>query len=181
LVLKLIENEEIEDFSLSSNNEKFCDFDDIVVEIKYHTRGIQIYAFQLKYFDTRKVSTIAGLTGDNGNFEKYAKNVKSNVKLIVFTNSTFNGQKFNFGETAVKVDNSLPDPLLSTWEAGQCYQLKIENAADCLLYANQADVTTIEVDTLEAFTKMFNCDESVFREYVYFIIGWNLTEGQHRS
>jgi ankyrin repeat protein/Pyruvate/2-oxoacid:ferredoxin oxidoreductase delta subunit len=177
LVLKLIENEEIEDFSLSSNNEKFCDFDDIVVEIKYHTRGIQIYAFQLKYFDSRKVSTIAGLTGDNGNFEKYVKNVKSNVKLILFTNSTFNGQKFKFGETAVKVDNSLPDPLLSTWEAGQCYQLKIENAADCLLYANQADVTTIEVDTLEAFTKMFNCDESVFTEYVYFIIGWNLTEG----
>jgi hypothetical protein len=52
--LKLINNDDIEDFSISSNNEKFGDFDDVVFEIKYYNQNSQTYALQLKYINKRK-------------------------------------------------------------------------------------------------------------------------------
>jgi ankyrin repeat protein len=198
LILKLIKNDDIEDFSISSNNKKFGDFDDVVLEIKYYNQNSQTYALQLKHINKRRVLTVAGLTGKNGNFSitKYIKGFKfvdDSVRVILFTNSLFNGsegQRIKFEPNFIIILHKSPqDSLLATSEKGHSYKFTIENPINLpeptmkffdnfLVYTNQMNVEELEERTQSEFQNMFSSEESVFKDYIYFVNNWSLAEGK---
>jgi hypothetical protein len=195
--LKLINNDDIEDFSISSNNKKFGDFDDVVFEIKYYNQNSQTYALQLKYTNKKKRLTKASLTGESGNFsiKKYIKGFKfvnDSLKVILFTNSLFDGlqtQNITLGLNTIAVHEPPQDSLLTTSDKGHSYNFTIANPINLpattlrffnnfLLYTNQMNIEELEAWTQNKFKNMFSCEESVFREYVYFVINWSVIEGK---
>jgi ankyrin repeat protein len=198
--LELLKNDDIEDFSISSNNAKFGDFDDVVLEIKYKNQDPQTYAFQLKHANKKGPLTVAGLTGESGNFsiKKYIKGFKfvnDSVKVILFTNKLFDGsenQRIKFGWETIIVHESPQDSLLTTSDKGHSYNFTVENPKNLpettvkffnnfLLYTNQMHVEKLEESTQNKFKDMFSCDESVFKEYIYFVINWSLTDGKKKK
>jgi ankyrin repeat protein len=198
--LKLTNNDDIEDFSISSNNEKFGDFDDVVFEIKYYNQNSQTYALQLKYINKRKRLTEASLTGESGNFsiKKYIKGFKfvdDSVRVILFTNSLFDGsqkQNITLGLNTIIVHESPQDVLLTSSDKGHSYNFTIESPINLpertlkffnnfVLYTNQMNVEELEEWTKNKFKNMFSCEESVFREYINFVISWSHIEGKKKK
>ena len=80
LVLKLITDDKVENFHLSSNDVEYGSFDDVVVEIVYKNRT-ETVAIQLKHV-TRRTSMIEKLNSKSGDFsiEKYYENFKNQEK-----------------------------------------------------------------------------------------------------
>ncbi|KAJ3620431.1 hypothetical protein MTP99_004379 [Tenebrio molitor] len=200
LIFKLINNKDIEDFSISSNNAKFGDFDDVVLEIKYYNQKPQTYALQLKHENKTGLLTVAGLTGESGNFsiKKYIngfKFVDDSVKVILFTNKLFDGsekQRIKFGEETIIVHESPQDSLLTTSDKGHSYNFKIENPINLpettvkffnnfLLYTNQMHIEKLEAWIHNEFRKMFGCEESVSKDYIHFVTNWSLTDGKKKK
>jgi ankyrin repeat protein len=200
LIFKLINNKDIEDFSISSNNAKFGDFDDVVLEIKYYNQKPQTYALQLKHENKTGLLTVAGLTGINGKFSinKYIngfKFVDDSVKVILFTNKLFDGsekQRIKFGEETIIVHESPQDSLLTTSDKGHSYNFKIENPINLpettvkffnnfLLYTNQMHIEKLEAWIHNEFRKMFGCEESVSKDYIHFVTNWSLTDGKKKK
>jgi hypothetical protein len=198
--LKLTNNDDIEDFSISSNNEKFGDFDDVVFEIKYYNQNSQTYALQLKYTNKRKRLTEASLTAESGNFsiKKYIKGFKfvdDSVRVILFTNSLFDGsqkQNITLGSNTIIVHETPQDVLLTSSDKGHSYNFTIESPINLpettlkffnnfLLYTNQMNVEELEEWTKNTFKNMFSCEESIFKEYIYFVTGWSHIEGKKKK
>jgi ankyrin repeat protein len=198
--LKLINNDDIEDFSISSNNAKFEDFDDVVLEIKYYNQNPQTYALKLKHVNKERLLTAAGLTDESGNFsiKKYIKGFKfvdDSVRFILFTNALFDGSKkqnITLGLDTIIVHECPQDLLLTTSDEGHSYNFTIANPMNLseselkffnnvLLYTNQMNVEELETWTQNEFRNMFSCEESVFKDYIYFVINWSLIEGEKKK
>ncbi|KAJ3653094.1 hypothetical protein Zmor_019011 [Zophobas morio] len=124
LVLKLIIDDDVENFYLSSNDSAYGSFDDVVVEIKFKDRT-ETFAIQLKHLNRTGGIQIEQLNAPKGNFsvEKYYEDFKKepklsepSIKMVLFTNSKLNDEhidRFKFG----KLTPCEQDRLLSTrWE-----------------------------------------------------------------
>ncbi|XP_063924191.1 uncharacterized protein LOC135138201 isoform X1 [Zophobas morio] len=196
LVLKLIIDDDVENFYLSSNDSAYGSFDDVVVEIEFKNR-IETFAIQLKHLNTTGGIQIEQLNASSGNFsvEKYYKDFKkesklsdSRIKMVLFTNSKLNDEhidRFKFGKLTPHEQDSLLSTRMSTL-GGQCYRFE-ENEdnfkeygsffKNLYLYTDQSDVKELETCTLETFKAYFKCNDIVFREYLHFITRWSMQQG----
>ncbi|KAJ3652988.1 hypothetical protein Zmor_018909 [Zophobas morio] len=90
VALQMISNTKIKDFLISSNDKKFGDFDDVVIEIGTD-RGIETKAVQLKHSNDKRHLIIKQLADKSGDFSliKYfssAQKVQGEMKtFILFT------------------------------------------------------------------------------------------------
>ncbi|XP_063924138.1 uncharacterized protein LOC135138171 isoform X2 [Zophobas morio] len=196
LVLKLIIDDKVKNFHLSSNDSVYGSFGDVVAEIEFkdHT---EIFAIQLKHVSKSGGITIEQLNASSGNFslEKYYKDFEkepklsdSRIKMVLFTNSKLNDEhldKFKFGKLTPHEQNSLLSTRISN-SGGQCYRFE-ENEdnfekygyffKNLYLYTDQADAKELETCTLQTFETYFKSNETVFREYLHFITEWSKKEG----
>ncbi|XP_063930386.1 uncharacterized protein LOC135142586 isoform X2 [Zophobas morio] len=196
LILKLINDGNVQNFYLSSNDSAYGSFDDVVVEIIFKDRT-ETFAIQLKHVSRTGGMQIEQLNASSGNFsvEKYYKGFKKEPKLserptkmVLFTNSKLNDEhidRFKFGTlTPCKQDG-----LLSTRNSelgGECYRFeenedKFEEYGsffkNLYLYTGQTDAKELETCTFEMFKAYFGSNETVFREYLHFITHWSMKEG----
>ncbi|XP_063923930.1 uncharacterized protein LOC135138031 isoform X2 [Zophobas morio] len=196
LILKLIIDDDVENFYLSSNDSVYGSFDDVVVEIEFKDRT-ETFAFQLKHISRSGGIRIEQLNASSGNFsvEKYYKDFKKEVKLsdsciklVLFTNSKLNDEhidRFKFGKLTPCEQVSLLSTRISKLE-GKCYRFE-ENAdnfeeygpffKNLYLYTGQTDAKGLEACTLEIFKEYFKSTETAFREYLHFITQWSMQEG----
>ncbi|XP_063924235.1 uncharacterized protein LOC135138239 isoform X2 [Zophobas morio] len=200
LILKLTLDDDVENFYLSSNDEEFGDFDDVVVEIVLKNRT-ETYAIQLKHIERKTTLGRAQLTAKTGkrNFsiEKYydtfSKHLKlqQNVKMILFTNTSLNSsdvKQLDFHQLTVDFIPSEVSKLLTSSSRKLCchtinktqtnsseYDQFFENF---YVYTDQADVRQLVKDVREIFKKNFMCDEFVCNQYVHFITQWSMTNGR---
>ncbi|KAJ3648104.1 hypothetical protein Zmor_019939 [Zophobas morio] len=201
LLLKLVQDDNVIDFHLSSNDSQYGAFDDVVIEIQYaFKKETEIYAIQLKHVnnDGKKISA-QHLNAAKGNFSvvHYLKDYYNNLKklncpvtMILLTNSQFTTEKKvqlstddnKFEMTATTTN---PNYLLNTSRNGLSYKFKLTSTSDYddffdnfQFYTSQAAVDDIEIDALETFTKSFSKQEFVFEQFVKFITRWSLTEGK---
>ncbi|KAJ3662067.1 hypothetical protein Zmor_006431 [Zophobas morio] len=191
LVLKLIIDETVENFYLSSNDDEFGSFDDVVVKIILKDRT-ETYAVQLKHV-TRKVVLIERLNSPSGEFsiEKYYENFKKHeklkepsVKMVLFTNCKLNTEhlnRFKFGKLTPCEQNNLisySEGSCYTFEASEDnlekYELFFKNLCLC---SDQPDVRQLKKEIFETLETQFGSNESVCREYVDFITQWSMKEG----
>ncbi|XP_063923768.1 uncharacterized protein LOC135137919 [Zophobas morio] len=192
LVLKLIIDKTVENFYLSSNDDEFGSFDDVVVKIILKDRT-ETYAVQLKHV-TRKVVLIERLNSPSGEFsiEKYYENFKKHeklkepsVKMVLFTNCKLNTEhlnRFKFGKLTPCEQNNLisySEGSCYTFEASEDnlekYELFFKNLCLC---SDQPDVRQLKKEIFETLETQFGSNESVCREYVDFITQWSMKEGE---
>ncbi|XP_063923856.1 uncharacterized protein LOC135137984 [Zophobas morio] len=199
LILRLTLDDDVENFYLSSNDEEFGDFDDVVVEIVFKDRT-ETYAIQLKHIDKKTPLGRAQLTAKTGkkNFsiEKYydtfnnCSRLKQDVKMILFTNTSLNmdeAKEFDFGQLSVKFVPSEENKILNTSGKNSCCHT-LKNNQDgsskydaffekFYFYTDQADVTQLDNDLREMLKKNFKCDESIVSQYLQFITQWSMKAG----
>ncbi|XP_063930484.1 uncharacterized protein LOC135142669 isoform X4 [Zophobas morio] len=196
LILKLIIDDDVENFNLSSNDSVYGSFEDVVVEIKFKDRT-ETFAIQLKHVSRTGGIQIEQLNASSGNFsvEKYYKDFKKEPKLsecptkmVLFTNSKLNDEhidRFRFGKLTPCKQDSLISTRISEL-GGHCYRFE-ENEdklkeygpffKNLYLYTGQTDAKELETCTLEMFKTYFGSNETVFREYLHFITHWNTKDG----
>ncbi|XP_044254562.1 LOW QUALITY PROTEIN: uncharacterized protein LOC123005037 [Tribolium madens] len=194
LILKLLTEEiNVNNFKLSTNNEKFGDFDDVVLKLDTG----EIYALQLKHSsNSNKAVRETGLTdGKKFNLKKYYesfKQIKVPCKVVLFTNRTcdIDNKEFNFDKNInIKSSKCNPIDLLNTSENGSCYTFKMDQFSSQLddyqdffnnffLYCEQADVEKLKSKIISRFQKNISCSKSVCDQYLHFISTWSLREGQ---
>ncbi|XP_063930478.1 uncharacterized protein LOC135142668 isoform X2 [Zophobas morio] len=197
LILKLIIDDDVENFYLSSNDSAYGSFDDVVVEIKFKNRT-ETFAIQLKHVSKTGGIQIEQLNASSGNFsiEKYYKGFKKEPKLserptkmVLFTNSKLNDEhigQFKFGKLTPCEQASLLSTRISKL-GGQCYRFE-ENEdkfkeygpffKNLYLYTGQTNTKGLETCTREMFKTHFESNETVFREYLHFITQWSMKEGK---
>ncbi|XP_063925293.1 uncharacterized protein LOC135139118 isoform X2 [Zophobas morio] len=93
VVLQLVSDSKIKDFRISSNDENFGDFDDVVIEIETDS-GTKIKALQLKHSNDKRQLNTNQLAGKQGDFSlikyfKSAQKLQGQVQeYILFTPKT---------------------------------------------------------------------------------------------
>ncbi|XP_044271868.1 uncharacterized protein LOC123015887 isoform X3 [Tribolium madens] len=196
LVLKMVTDDSINDFMISSNDDKFGDFDDIVIELKCGKTEVK-KALQIKYSNDSKILPVQSLWSDKGDFslKKYLKSYKqieqfsNSHKLILFTNRKLDLTQelcFTIENISVKIVEENVDQLLNTSRSnGKCFKFEsldenpetVSFFKNFILLTNQASVSAIEKITLEEFQNTFYCPSDHFYTYLQFISRWSLLEG----
>ncbi|KAJ3666966.1 hypothetical protein Zmor_002382 [Zophobas morio] len=196
LILKLLNDDKVENFLLSSNDSRFGAFDDVVVEIKLqHETQTQLYAVQLKHSENQIVKS-RDLVSPKGNFSipKYHDDFHDNKKclsscdkLILFTNcKTFLDDKIQLttkGKTSeVVVSSTTQNDLLGTSPNGVCHEFvscdQDEFLGSFVVYSNQANVHKLNLDATLLFRTLFGTEEASFNQYMNFIVEWSYKKGK---
>ncbi|KAJ3655451.1 hypothetical protein Zmor_014582 [Zophobas morio] len=199
LTLQLVLDKTIDDFKLSANDEKFGDFDDIVVETESNGEK-KIYAIQLKHFSnvTKKLSKDSFKKNKEFDLQKYFtsfKNIKQgdrSCNFILFTN-----EKCDM-EVELKIrDNDIIRVKLKKVESkelftnGLCYKFEIMNSSELpadskeyhtffdnlLLYTNQSNAEKTETDVRLQFEQIFSCSSEESAKFLQFISQWHFQDG----
>ncbi|XP_063922943.1 uncharacterized protein LOC135137260 [Zophobas morio] len=205
LVLRLVTNKQIQNFQISSNDENFGAFDDVVLEYQTDNNSEEKYALQLKHV-RGKTLTLKALTEDSGNYsiKKYFKSYqqfKKNAggyKLAILTNAKFEAQGgtplefFDENEKIlVKAVKCEANPFINmSQKSDQCYKFQIEK--DCnfaklaqydeffqafFLYPNQENVDQVKINVLTRFEDNFCSNISIGEKYLQFVAEWSIREG----
>jgi ankyrin repeat protein len=198
VILKLIQNTDIRDFSVSSNDENFGAFDDVVFETESLRGSRQIQAVQLKHANKDKILTKSALEGERGDFSiaKYYEEFKKldcggdpSVQFVLLTNRRFDlreGEsiKLKHEDVEVKMFKVQPDPLVNTSTKGFCYKFVVEKAQhreffdNFVLYTDQMNIDKIKKNISTRFETMFTCDKISFKDFMEFINEWSIREGK---
>ncbi|XP_063923546.1 uncharacterized protein LOC135137750 isoform X1 [Zophobas morio] len=195
LVLKLVIDDDVDDFNLSSNDNQYGSFDDVVVDINFKNRT-ETFAVQLKHIKRAPRIKIEQLNASSGNFslDKYYENFKNEpklserpIKMVLFTNSKLNNEhidRLKFGKLVQCDQDSV---LRISKSRGQCHKFEAsepnlpkyeEFFENLYFYSDQPHVKELEKCTFEMFKKYFSSSEITFREYVHFINQWSMKEGE---
>ncbi|XP_063923281.1 uncharacterized protein LOC135137527 [Zophobas morio] len=207
LVLQLLTDHRNAHFKISSNDENFGAFDDVVLEIKnINTHTEEKYALQLKHASRDKPFSTDALTKDSGNYsiKKYFKSfqqVKKSVvgfKLILITNLKLNVADGTFIEIVdgesfqVKIVKDKVIPLLNTSsEIQHCYKFRIAEDTrpsktveqyqhffdNFYFYTHQSNVDQLKENTSTLMKEAFFCSDSSVETFLQFITEWSIREG----
>ncbi|XP_063904465.1 uncharacterized protein LOC135123604 [Zophobas morio] len=197
---------QIEDFYLSSNDENFGAFDDIVIKTTSAT-GSNVSALQLKHND-RGTLSIKQLKQESGDFsvKKYFTSVQS-IKchvdnFILYTNLKFSvkestrfwldGEDFLIGLSPFQPKDKI---LQISDELNHCYKFHVvEN--DCTydyspeilmyknffekfyLFVNQDNLKTLETKIVEKFKKLYLANQTECDAFLKMISRWSQQQGQ---
>jgi ankyrin repeat protein len=200
-ILKLLTDEKVNNFNLSSNDANFGQFDDIVLEI--NTDHKETYAIQLKHNNRAKSFTANHLAAIDGNFsiKKYFDSFKQlsmtdTCKFILYTNRQFNegNKKVRMNNVILKIIKCDPIEILNTSSQNNCcYKFNIEECSSSdeetqeyrkflqnfFLYTDQGDVRRIENIVTKIFQDKFFCDGVLgYEKYLKFIAEWSDLEGK---
>ncbi|XP_063922976.1 uncharacterized protein LOC135137284 [Zophobas morio] len=201
LTLQLVLDKNVDDFKLSGNDDKFGDFDDVVVETESNGEK-KLYAIQLKHFRdvTKKLSKDSFKKKKEFNLQKYFtsfKNIKKGERscnFILFTNEKCCCNM----EIELKIrENDIVRVKMTKAESkelftnGLCYKFEIINVNELpaefkeyhtffdnlLLYTNQLNVEETETVVKLQFEQTFSCSNEESERFLHFISQWNLQEG----
>ena len=197
MILKLLQDNNLKNFQLSSNDDEYGAFDDVVLETETKQGLQQIQALQLKHVNKEKILTKNGLKGNRGNFsitkyfEDFCKLTTSHTKVqfVLFTNLKFeavDGEKIHLDDdnSEVTVIQAQFDPLLNTTPEGRCYRFEstnekyVEFFGSFFLYTNQANVDKMKTQVAYRFENLFSCGGFTFKEFLDFVSNWNIKEGK---
>ncbi|XP_063904460.1 uncharacterized protein LOC135123599 [Zophobas morio] len=197
---------QIEDFYLSSNDDNFGDFDDIVIKIT-STKSSNVSALQLKHND-RGTLSIKQLSQGKGDFslKKYCTSVQSINShvdsFILYTNLKFSvegdtrfridGEDFQIGLSPFQPKDKI---LQISDELNHCYKFHVvEN--DCTydyspeivmykhffekfyLFVNQDNLKTLETKIVEKFKKLFLANQTECDAFLKMISRWSQQQGE---
>ncbi|XP_063904472.1 uncharacterized protein LOC135123605 isoform X2 [Zophobas morio] len=199
-------DDEVEDFYLSSNDENFGDFDDIVIKIT-SAAGSNVSALQLKH-NVEGNLHVAKLKQENGDFslKKYfnsAQNINCHVdNFILCTNLKFgvkehtrfclDGEDFQIGLSPFYPKDKifqLSDTL------NHCYRFHVVED-DCLydyspeilmyrqffekfyFFVNQDNSKILLTKIVEKFTKLFLANQTECDVYLKMISRWSQQQGE---
>ncbi|XP_063923896.1 uncharacterized protein LOC135138012 [Zophobas morio] len=173
LILRLMNNNNIKDFNVWSNDQDFGQFDDVIVEIETKDNDKEKYALQLKHIskETKKLS-IKGLQEEKGNFgmRKYfqsfikSRKTLSNYKLILLTTLDFNVDENQEIQLKTQKDEIvraqiIKSPITSTLNTNQkvetCYKFELINDESL---SNQADYKSF-FEIFLLYTNQMNADD----------------------
>ncbi|XP_063904021.1 uncharacterized protein LOC135123365 [Zophobas morio] len=201
VILELVKDVAIKNFHVSSNEEGFGAFDDIVIKTELDN-GNEIRAVQLKHTENKTLST-KNLMAKTGDFSilKYFKSfqeIKKEVdEFILFTNRPFkcdNSTSFQLEEEEFSI---IPVSVKAASELAEidcAYQFKIIeedwNAEMLLkireyqkffskfyLYTDQKKVESLKNSIAEKFKTTYHVDEEIFEKFLKRITDWNIQEG----
>ncbi|KAJ3648582.1 hypothetical protein Zmor_020375 [Zophobas morio] len=202
IILDFIFDDEIQDFQISSNDESFGAFDDIVLEITWRNeeKPKDSYALQLKH--SARPLTLKNLITKSGDFSvrkyhaDFVKLKQDAFKWVILTNRKFN---YNEREAKIRIEGDDFDVKIVKHEADEdfmkfcerrCfYQFRtvkndeIEDVYEeffqkFFLCTNQLDVFQIEAAAIDKFKRFFDCGERIFRDYYKFVTDWSIREGR---
>ncbi|XP_063925006.1 uncharacterized protein LOC135138908 isoform X2 [Zophobas morio] len=202
IILQLVSDSKVRDFYISSNNQNFGDFDDVVIEIETDL-GIETKAMQLKHSNNEKCFNTFDLTKKKGNFSiaKYFNSVQgikgAAQQFILFTTYgtdisdktqfKLEGEQFYLKPIKESGEDSL-DLLRTSYyrfqiiEDGSTMQNPeiIQNYRTFFerfrLYTNQDYVETLKNSTVNNFNTRFESKEDIFDKYLKVIAEWNMNE-----
>lgn len=207
IILKLLKKEDIEDFYISSNDDNFGLFDDVVFEIKYYDSNVETWAFQLKHKQNQVITkkTLEKLR-DDFSLRQYYQDYflhpqlsNKATKTILFTNCKIQDEvnplqvvlKDSTITVKVEIQNIDETDLFAT-SKGKSYTFipdhEIPDHPDhekffknFFLYAGQFNSEQLKIDCLKKFQNMFYCDETAFYEFYNSIIEWSMIEGKNKE
>jgi ankyrin repeat protein len=203
--LKLISNDNIKNFTISSNDADFGDFDDVVLDIEFNDNSVEKYALQLKHVNTQKPVILQHLTAQSGDLalKKYFKSFQEieklacGHKLILYTNRIFDSAEEILIEYVdeecfdLKIIKCEAISLLNTSNRSNCcykfdvvekdipvsrkYKIFFENF---FMYTNQSNVEQVKKAANKIFQEKFACDKKDSNTYFNVISEWSGCEGE---
>ncbi|XP_063904912.1 uncharacterized protein LOC135123981 [Zophobas morio] len=205
VLLNLVMDESVEYFYVSSNDENYGVFDDVVIHVKYVGKEAQTLAVQLKHSnENKKDINVADLSSPKGKYfsmykyhTDYIETVKKigHFKAILLTNRSLNGnvKQLEIDKETVTVQAEMKqddfiNKLLNT--SGQAnnysYVFTPTNPSSDFfknfhLYTNQANVSALEAITLKLFQDSFDAQEPAFNEFKNVIIRWSMIDGSKNT
>ncbi|KAJ3660298.1 hypothetical protein Zmor_004753 [Zophobas morio] len=204
LLLKLINDPTVKNFHVSSNEEKFGAFDDIVIKTESNTEHeIRVKAVQLKHTNT-KTLTVQNLRSRSGPFSisKYFESfreIEADVhEFILFTNRPLvckENEKFILQKEKFHIELIEAEDSLELSERSKVYQFRIaENPSTLLdfpiieeyktflskfyLYTDQHNLETMKNTTAYNFSKTYNSNEEIFDKFFRSISEWSIQDGK---
>ncbi|XP_063904478.1 uncharacterized protein LOC135123608 isoform X2 [Zophobas morio] len=199
-------NDQIEDFHLSSNDENFGAFDDVVIKVKSVT-GSNVSALQLKHNDRGNLP-IAKLKQEHGDFsiKKYFISAQSinchvdsyilytNLKLNVKENTRFwlDGEDFQVGLSKFEPKDVIFQFSDKLSHCYKCHVVEVDYTYDYspeilmyknffqkfYLFVNQDNSRTLEAKIAEKFKKLFLANQTECDAYMKMISRWSQQQGE---
>ncbi|XP_063903837.1 uncharacterized protein LOC135123266 [Zophobas morio] len=202
VVLRLLNDPRVKTFQISSNDEDFGAFDDLVVKLASDKENdIRVKAVQLKHTE-RKVLSLENLLTVKGDFsiKKYYKSyteIKKQIdELILFTNRPFNppdnatfqleGEGFYVKLIKREVNSDISENIShvyqfeivddeSTVENFKKYQ---EFFHKFFLYTDQENCDTLKKITANKFKTTYCSDDETFGKFLKTVAEWNVQDGK---
>ncbi|XP_063904019.1 uncharacterized protein LOC135123364 [Zophobas morio] len=201
VILKLIKDVETKNFHVSSNEEGFGAFDDIVIKTESN-KGNKIKAVQLKH-NKNKILSTRSLMSKTGDFSilKYFKcfqEIKKEVdELILFTNGPFKcddnttiqleEEEFSIIPVKVKAASELADIdcayqfkiIEEDWNVEMLLKIREYQKffSKFYLYTDQKKVENLKNNVAENFKTTYYSDEEIFEKFLKRLIEWKIKEG----
>ncbi|XP_063903830.1 uncharacterized protein LOC135123264 [Zophobas morio] len=203
VVLELVNNTAIKNFHISSSDQDFAAFDDIVIKLETNN-GTEIKAIQLKHSNEKELC-IEHLKAQDTDFSistyfKYFKKIRNGAdKLILFTNRSFkyienrafkiSGEKFDI--KPVKANDILQlrenedsvykfEIMEENWTAEklnkiQQYQMFFSKF---YLYTNQESLADLKNTTATKFKARYSSSDEVSYKFLRTVSEWNIQDGE---
>ncbi|XP_063904035.1 uncharacterized protein LOC135123370 [Zophobas morio] len=201
VILELVKDATTKNFHVSSNEEGFGAFDDIVIKTE-SDNGNEIRAVQLKHTENRILST-KNLTSKTGDFSigKYFKTFQEIKKdadeFILFTNRTFKcddntkiqleGEEFYIKSVKVNTASKLSEIdcayqfkiIEEDWDVEMLPKIRQYQKffSKFYLYTDQKKVGSLKNSIAKKFKSTYHVDEEIFEKFLKRIIDWNMQEG----
>ncbi|XP_063924442.1 uncharacterized protein LOC135138401 [Zophobas morio] len=206
LAFKLSENNEIKNFSLSTNNSQYGDFDDIVLQYELdNVDSKHTFVVQMKHKNENKKLTSTNLAAAQGkfsiqsyfkSFETFRHRLQDNFSCVLYTtarcefseNYEFPLENFANLKLRVRQHNCLDENFPNTSAKSFVYKFEIVNDEDTVsesfrdfldhlfLYPNQKDVPHLKEYISTEFRKTYFCKENEFLWYTKYISSWSACE-----
>ncbi|XP_063903844.1 uncharacterized protein LOC135123268 [Zophobas morio] len=204
VVLRLLNDPGVKTFQISSNDNDFGTFDDLVIKLASDKENdIQVKAVQLKHAETKKLTvedlrTVKGKLSIRKYFQSY-KEIKKNIdELILFTNSPFNppnnetfqlkGEGFYVKLIKKEVSSDISENV------GHVYQFEIvddqSTAKDFqriqeyqeffrkfFVYTDQENCDTLKKITANKFKTTYCSDDETFGKFLRTVAEWSAQDG----
>ena len=186
--LKLITCDRVEDFEMTTNNQKCGLFDDIEVKITFKNQKTLTYLFQLKHKEAAKRFRYNDLNTGNPkadfNVEKYFNSMSSDVEItedvvcILYTNSTYFTEGVELSEqinlkTCDNLENE--DLLLNTGEREKSTVFQVtREVADkkqtFYLFTGQNNIHHTKIQLEKMLQGIVQCN--IYDSFVHFMTEW---------
>ncbi|XP_063904039.1 uncharacterized protein LOC135123371 [Zophobas morio] len=201
VILELVKDATTKNFHVSSNEEGFGAFDDIVIKTE-SVKGNEIKAVQLKHTENRILSTknLMSKTGDFsiGKYFKTFQEIKKDAdECILFTNRTLkcdDNASFHLEEEEFSIVPVKVKAASELAEIDCAYQFKIIeedwNVEMLLkireyqrffnkfyLYTDQKKVEILKNSVAENFKTTYYSDQEIFEKFFKRLSEWNIQEG----
>ncbi|KAJ3646955.1 hypothetical protein Zmor_024511 [Zophobas morio] len=205
IALQLVSDANIINFHISSNDNAYGTFDDLVIKIETNN-GSVVKAIQLKHSERKTLST-ENLKAKKGDFSltKYFKSYqelgRSADEFILFTNRPFNcidKEKFQLEDEGFYIKLVKAEDTLKMSGKENCvYQFQLVDLPNVqnpskiqeyntffdkfYLYADQENFDKLRNTTVNTFATTYSSSAEIFDKFFKIISEWNVQEGTKKK